>query len=49
MTRDIAVLASEILIAQAPGIHLAEGAEPTLRCLQIGGTYTCWALPVELD
>jgi pulcherriminic acid synthase len=49
LTRDVAVLASEIVIAHAPRIRLAEGAEPTLRSLQIGGTYTCWALPAQLD
>jgi cytochrome P450 len=49
LTRDIAVLASETLIAHAPEIRLADGAEPTLRSLQIGGTYTCWTLAVQLD
>ena len=49
LTRDIAVQACEILIAHAPEIRLAKGAEPTLRSLQIGGTYTCWALSVQLD
>jgi cytochrome P450 len=49
LIRDIAVQVSETLITTAPRLRLAEGAEPTLRSLQIGDTYTCWALSVQLD
>jgi cytochrome P450 len=48
LTRDTVVLVSAMLLDAAPKIRLASGAEPVLRSLQHGDTYTCWNLPVSL-
>lgn len=46
ITRDVAVTASMALLDRWPGIHLAEGAVPTMRSLRLGEMRTCWELPV---
>ena len=46
ITRDLAVIASSLLLEAFPGIRLAEGAAPVLRSLRIGEMHTCWSLPV---
>ncbi len=47
-TRDVAVLASNVLLDATTGIRLVDGAEPTLRSLSLGEMHTCWELPVEM-
>jgi pulcherriminic acid synthase len=46
LVRDVAVLASQMLLDDYPDIRLAPGAEPVLRSLRLGEMYTCWHLPV---
>ncbi len=46
LVRDVAVLASQMLLDEHPDIRLAPGAEPVLRSLRLGEMYTCWHLPV---
>lgn len=48
LTRDVAVRASQALLARYPDLRLADGAEPTLRSLRLGEMHTCWSLPVTL-
>ncbi|MEX0847080.1 MAG: cytochrome P450 [Ilumatobacteraceae bacterium] len=46
LVRDVAVTASQSLLARHPDIRLAAGSTPSLRSLRLDGTYTCWHLPV---
>lgn len=48
LTRDVAVTASRMLLEAYPNIGLAHDADPVLRSLRLGETYTCWELPVAL-
>jgi len=48
LTRDMAVAVTALLLEAAPELRLAEDATPEIRCLAIGGTYTCWSLPARL-
>ena len=48
ITRDTAVAASMALLEAAPGIRLADGAEPVLAALTVGEMHTCWKLPVTV-
>jgi cytochrome P450 len=47
LTRDTAVTASWTLAQSLPDLRLKPGFTPTMRCLRIGETFTCWELPVE--
>jgi len=46
ITRDLTVIASEVVLDELPAIRLADGAEPRLRSLRLGELHTCWSLPV---
>jgi cytochrome P450 len=46
ITRDLAVTLSQVLLDDHPMLLLADGVQPTMRALRIGGAYTCWSLPV---
>jgi cytochrome P450 len=46
INRDIAVIASNILLDKMPNIGLKPGASPELRSLRTGEMHTCWHLPV---
>jgi pulcherriminic acid synthase len=46
LVRDVAVMASRMLLDEHPDIRLAPGAEPVLRSLRLGEMFTCWHLPV---
>ena len=47
LVRDAAVLATTALLDVAPDLEIRGDAAPEIRCLTIGGTYTCWSLPVR--
>jgi cytochrome P450 len=49
ITRDVASIATNVLLDRLPGVRLATGAEPTLRSLRLGEMHTCWRLPVVFD
>jgi pulcherriminic acid synthase len=44
-TRDLAVVASQVVLDDLPTIRLRDGAEPRLRSLRLGEVHTCWSLP----
>jgi pulcherriminic acid synthase len=46
LVRDVAVLASQMLLDEHPDIRLVPGAEPVLRSLRLGEMFTCWHLPI---
>lgn len=46
LTRDAAMIATNVLLDERSGLRLAEGAVPTLRSLRVGEMHTCWDLPV---
>jgi pulcherriminic acid synthase len=46
LARDVAVLASRMLLDARPDIRLSPGADPVLRSLRLGEMFTCWHLPV---
>jgi cytochrome P450 len=46
LVRDVAVLASQMLLDARPDIRLAPGPEPVMRSLRLGEMFTCWRLPV---
>ena len=47
LTRDLAVMASRILLEELPTIRLADDYLPTRRSLRLGEMLTCWTLPVR--
>ena len=49
ITRDVASIATNVLLDRLPGVRLALGAEPTLRSLRLDEMHTCWRLPVVFD
>ena len=49
ITRDVASIATNVLLDRLPGVRLATGAEPTLHSLRLGEMHTCWRLPVVFD
>jgi cytochrome P450 len=46
ITRDMAVIASRVLLERVGDITLQAGAEPHLASLRLGEMHTCWKLPV---
>ncbi len=46
ITRDMATLATRVILAELPKVRLADGAAPTMRSLRLGEIHTCWSLPV---
>ncbi len=46
LTRDLALTVSRVLLAECPGMRLADGVVPSRRSLRVGEVHTCWALPV---
>jgi cytochrome P450 len=47
ITRDVVVIASNILLDKMPNIRLQDGATPDMRSLRIGEMHTCWHLPIS--
>ena len=45
ITRDTAVVASNILLDRLPSLRIAPGATAGLRALRLGEMHTCWSLP----
>ena len=49
ITRDVAVVASNLVLEMLPDLHLQAGAAPALRALRVGEMHTCWSLPVAFN
>jgi pulcherriminic acid synthase len=47
LARDTVVTTALVVLDELPGLRLAPGASPTRRALRLGGTFTCWELPVS--
>jgi cytochrome P450 len=47
LVRDVAVLASQMLLEEHPDIRLVPGADPAMRSLRLGEMFTCWHLPIN--
>ncbi len=45
VTRDIAVVASNVVIDRLVDLRLKANAEPSLRALRVGEMHACWRLP----
>ena len=46
ITRDMATIATRVILDELPKVRLADGITPTLRSLRLGEINTCWSLPV---
>ena len=46
LARDLAVIASLVLLDELPTVRLQEGVVPQRRSRRLGEMYTCWSLPV---
>ncbi len=49
ITRDLAVIVSEILLSKTNNITLIDGSTPFLTSLRLGEMRTCWHLPVKFN
>lgn len=47
LTRDLAVMASRVLLDTFPSLRLADGVVPARRSLRLGELHTCWSLRIE--
>lgn len=46
LTRDLAVIAINVVLDELPAIRLADAAEPRLHSRRLGELHTCWSLPM---
>ena len=47
ITRDLAVMVSQVILDELPAIRLGPGAVVVRRSLRLGEVHTCWSLPVN--